>query len=390
MDTTCELEFSQKSYWDAAPFVARLQPALEKAITEHDGPRCRRIFYVLARYYARTLAIVQSALARKQEPLLVAALDNLLHLHLPLTRLRDLAPRAVPLVLPLSRTLRDRLREDLVIDLFSDLNGSASQERVLAAFGARHLLAEADAPSLGRVLDRLEKEGFVQRMGDRYRRTNRPYTTLNLDREILVALVGEELHAYFAAQGFHGVASISSRPDSFITFFNTLTCQAGPRFVQVARLFADCSPQKTDLSRWNHVDLVGSDTPRDYQVRAYSVFREMGFQGAVIEAPTGSGKTLIGSMCIQDWLDMLASGEKILVLVPTVNYQQQWVYELCFSPIGLRLSRVSESKFQEMIKSLVPDKSHIMITAGPRQEIEEQLAKKQVGDRIDRIKTTLE
>ena len=342
MDHTCELEFSKKSYWNAAPFISRLQPALEKAISEHDAPRCRRIFYVLARYYARTLAIVQSALSRNQEPLLVAALDNLLHLHLPLSRLRDLAPKAVPLVLPLTETLRDRVREDLVIDLFSELNGSASPERLLSAFLERHLLAEPDASSLNRVLDRLEKEGFVQHTGDRYHRTSRPYTTLNLDREILRALVGEELHAYFAAQGFHGVASIASRPESFIAFFNSLTsltCLAGPKFVEVARLFTDCSPQKTDLSRWYHLDLVGSDTPRDYQVRAYSMFREMGFQGAVIEAPTGSGKTLIGSMCIQDWLNMLASGEKILVLVPTVNYQQQWAYELCFSPIGLRLSR---------------------------------------------------
>ena len=54
------------------------------------------------------------------------------------------------------------------------------------------------------------------------------------------------------------------------------------------------------------------------------------------------------------------------------------LYELGINFIptfGLRLSRVSESKFQEMIKSLVPDKSHIMIAAGPRQEIEEQIAK---------------
>ena len=69
------------------------------------------------------------------------------------------------------------------------------------------------------------------------------------------------------------------------------------------------------------------------------------------------------------------------------------LYELGINFIptfGLRLSRVSESKFQEMIKSLVPDKSHIMITAGPRQEIEEQLAKKQISNHIDHIKTTLE
>lgn len=54
------------------------------------------------------------------------------------------------------------------------------------------------------------------------------------------------------------------------------------------------------------------------------------------------------------------------------------LYELGINFIptfGLRLSRVSESKFQEMIKSLVPDKSHIMITAGPRREIEEQIKK---------------
>lgn len=54
------------------------------------------------------------------------------------------------------------------------------------------------------------------------------------------------------------------------------------------------------------------------------------------------------------------------------------LYELGINFIptfGLRLSRVSESKFQEMIKSLVPDKSHVMITAGPRREIEEQIGK---------------
>lgn len=52
------------------------------------------------------------------------------------------------------------------------------------------------------------------------------------------------------------------------------------------------------------------------------------------------------------------------------------LYELGINFIptfGMRLSRVSESRFQETIKSLVPEKSHILVAAGPRQEIEEEL-----------------
>ena len=47
---------------------------------------------------------------------------------------------------------------------------------------------------------------------------------------------------------------------------------------------------------------------------------------------------MIGMMCIQDWLRQLRPGQSILVLVPTSNYQQQWTGELCYKPIGLRLS----------------------------------------------------
>lgn len=47
---------------------------------------------------------------------------------------------------------------------------------------------------------------------------------------------------------------------------------------------------------------------------------------------------MIGMMCIQDWLHKRVQGQSILVLVPTVNYQQQWVGELCYKQPGLRLS----------------------------------------------------
>jgi superfamily II DNA or RNA helicase len=66
---------------------------------------------------------------------------------------------------------------------------------------------------------------------------------------------------------------------------------------------------------WEHVDILGSPYPRPYQRDAYTIFKGYGYQGALIEAPTGSGKTLMGLMCIQDWLRTLSRGESILVLV---------------------------------------------------------------------------
>ncbi len=89
---------------------------------------------------------------------------------------------------------------------------------------------------------------------------------------------------------------------------------------------------------WGAADLIGSSYPRPYQHEAFAIFRGYGYQGQVVEAPTGSGKTLIGMMCIQDWLTTMSPGQSILVLVPTVNYQQQWVGELCYKETGLKLS----------------------------------------------------
>ena len=93
-----------------------------------------------------------------------------------------------------------------------------------------------------------------------------------------------------------------------------------------------------EASPWSFTDLIGSPYPRPYQYEAYAVFRGYGYHGQLVEAPTGSGKTMIGMMCIQDWLNDLRPGQSILVLVPTSNYLQQWTGELCYKSIGLRLS----------------------------------------------------
>ncbi|NHJ87141.1 MAG: DEAD/DEAH box helicase [Asgard group archaeon] len=85
-------------------------------------------------------------------------------------------------------------------------------------------------------------------------------------------------------------------------------------------------------------DIINSPIPRPYQLEAYYMFKGDHYNASVIDSPTGSGKTLMGMMCIQDWLRSLRKNESILVLVPTQNYQSQWVDSICFNEIGLQIS----------------------------------------------------
>lgn len=87
-----------------------------------------------------------------------------------------------------------------------------------------------------------------------------------------------------------------------------------------------------------HQDIINSPIPRPYQLEAYYMFKGDSYNADIIDSPTGSGKTLMGMMCIQDWLRTLRKDESILVLVPTQNYQSQWVDSVCFNEIGLQIS----------------------------------------------------
>ncbi|NHJ49021.1 MAG: DEAD/DEAH box helicase [Asgard group archaeon] len=87
-----------------------------------------------------------------------------------------------------------------------------------------------------------------------------------------------------------------------------------------------------------HQDIINSPIPRPYQLEAYYMFKGDHYNADIIDSPTGSGKTLMGMMCIQDWMRTLRKDESILVLVPTQNYQSQWVDSICFNEIGLQIS----------------------------------------------------
>jgi len=95
---------------------------------------------------------------------------------------------------------------------------------------------------------------------------------------------------------------------------------------------------KEEFMKILHQDIINSPIPRPYQLEAYYMFKGDNYNADIIDSPTGSGKTLMGMMCIQDWLRTLRKDESVLVLVPTQNYQSQWVDEVCFNEIGLQIS----------------------------------------------------
>ena len=138
---------------------------------------------------------------------------------------------------------------------------------------------------------------------------------------------------------FYGLDDVTSRPAEFSRTFVNLTGlseDVAARLISLALTLQEKQSKKEP--HWRFRDLLISGIPRDYQLEAYAICRGYGYRAVALEAPTGSGKTLIGMLCIEDWLSTMAPGQSILILVPTVNDQQQWVRELCYNPAGLGLA----------------------------------------------------
>lgn len=328
-------------YWDAGAFAATVLAGFEERRDAGDGAGERRAFFLLARYYGRTLAILRRALSDGATDLIERALENLIVLHRHLVRMRADAREAVPLVVTLDRAARQRVLPDLVVAVMEDSSRPLGPAGVADRVNDLHLAARARVDAVAAVQERLRSEGALEPVaGGLYRRSTRPYRRLNPDREGLRALLGNRLYRAFDAGGFPGLGAIEARPGDFRTFFSGFAgCgrALADGFVEAAAELTGRRDGDGDDGGWTHADLIGSSYPRPYQRRAFEVFRSDGYGGQVIEAPTGSGKTLVGELCIQDWLAALAPGETILVLVPTANYLRQWTAELTTAPAGLRL-----------------------------------------------------
>ncbi|MHB8764986.1 MAG: DEAD/DEAH box helicase [Deferrisomatales bacterium] len=329
-----------RRYWQAQGLADDLYREFAAAKARRDAPAMRDAFYLLARYYGRTLAILRRALRDGPEHLIVTALRNLTALHRPLHHMHDLAPTRVPLALTLDRHHRRVLVEDLVIEALQEAGRPLALPALTDRVNELHLLGQVDEATVAEHLGSLVAGGHLAPRGDRWERTRRPYDAVNLDRAALEALLGPEPYARFQEAGFHDLADVEDRPHAFREFFQELTgCGAATADLLLAAARELLAPPSLvpELGAGAHADLIGAVHSRPYQRDAFAVFRGHGYRGQVIEAPTGSGKTLVGMMCLQDWLRGMAPGELALVLVPTVNYQQQWVGELCHKPIGLRL-----------------------------------------------------
>ncbi len=317
-----------------------LQGEFVEAQRSGDAGAMHGGFYRLAKYYTRTLAILRHACGEHREPLAQAALHNFIILHRALHDMHATAPKHVPAPLTLDRTVRARLLDDVIMRVVQDTSRALSITAITREAIARDPLSRIGPAIVRRHLDTLIATDHLAARGDRYTRTNRPYVTVNLNQAALGALIPPDLIGPFDTAGFHGLSDVIDRAREFRTLFCTMTGftdGTAALFVAASELAAVEQPSGQGENPWPHADLAGSGYPRPYQFQAQAIFRGYGYQGQLIESPTGSGKTLIGMLCIQDWLRTLSVGQTILVLVPTVNYQQQWVGELCYKEVGLHL-----------------------------------------------------
>jgi superfamily II DNA or RNA helicase len=327
-----------RAYWQAQG-LAELSLARFDAAREEGVPAAeRQAYYLLAAYHRRTRRVLRAALEEGREPLAQAALRNLVLLQRPLALMATVDPEVIPQVSVLDRPARDEQARDLVVRALAESPDPQPEASLVDRVNEQRAAGRVPAAAIHRQLADLEATGHVERAGRGWKRTTRAYTESDVDGRSLRALVGEQTHEQLSRAGFRGLADLVGRPEELRERSAELLGM-GPDtadlLVEAATVLSETRGAKA--SPWRHADLLGSPYPRPYQYEAFTVFRRSNYASTLVEAPTGSGKTLIGMLCIQDWLRSLRPGQSILVLVPTANYQQQWVGELCYKPIGLRL-----------------------------------------------------
>jgi hypothetical protein len=326
------------AYWLADSYARQARERFEEAAAAEDATAIRAVFFAAATMYRRTLAIFAAAVARPNPELARVAAGNLLPLHAALAGMHQGAPLLLPAPLTVHDPLRVRFVQDLLVSALAGAGRPLPAAELEARVEESLLIGDLGARALERALAGLLEQGVLIHEQGRYSRAGASYEPLNLDREALHALLPAALCARLRERDFHGIGDVAARARHFLEEANAVL-NWGPElavaFARACRALAAYDDRFPTLLP--HADLLRSSLPRPYQYEAFAVFQGHGYNGQVVEAPTGSGKTLIGMLCIQDWLAGLAAHERILVLVPTQNYQRQWVRELCFLPTGLNL-----------------------------------------------------
>ena len=330
---------NQRGFWQAQGLVelnlSRFQAAIEAGRTD----RQRSAFFRLARYHGRTLRVLNSSLHSQDEPLAQAALHNFLALHRGMVRMHRSAPHNIPLPVALSEHSRDDFIRDLIMRVLAETPPALPFSAISQQVNHLNLLGQLSDVHIRQQLDALVQAGHIEHMESGFIRTSHPYIELDKDVAGLRALIGRTFFSSFALAGYDSLSTIDTQVQQFKLEFKHLMGLNDPHtielFLNTVHMLLDTSVTATAV--WHYTDLLHSPYPRPYQRAAFNAFRQGDYHSQIIEAPTGSGKTLIGMLCMQDWLRTLDVGQSILVLVPTNNYQQQWIDELCFNPIGLQI-----------------------------------------------------
>lgn len=330
----------QPTYWDAHSFAQNLITEFEHAYQTGDNDTVRDRFYVLAAYFRRTLAILHSSLEHRRERPTEAALENLIVLQRALSTMRRLAPDFAQSTLALEVGVHHRVNRDLVHQILVDARGPLGLRSITRRFNELDLIADARPRAIREALDALIGTGHAVASLDRYSASRLPYIDSDVDHESLSILLGPSLAPRLAASGYEGLSHVLTHRDTFRDAFMAETGFSSHTATLAVAAAAVLSPPASALhpgGRYQHADLSSSAHPRPYQRLLHAVLRAKRYAAQVIEAPSGSGKTLIGMLCIEDWLRTLGPGQSILVLVPTISYQRQWLDELCIKAHGLQM-----------------------------------------------------
>jgi superfamily II DNA or RNA helicase len=330
-----------RGYWQAESFALRIQREFSENAIAGNTAGMRSRFYALVDYYERTMLLLRDAIVHGKSPLIVSSLRSMIALNAPLQEMHKAAPNAIPFPLTLDSKLRNSLIKDLIMFDLQNANKALGIKQLTDYVNQHGFVQEFSTKAVQKHIQELIETGHVTETKNEYGTTDRLYKSSNLDDTSLQALLGSDLYSEFERAGFPGISNIVNRRSPFHKFFEELTSSG--EFIAdifIAAVLEILSPENTKgrLTTWHYSDVINSGFARPYQRVAYALFKGYGYQGQLIEAPTGSGKTLIGMMAIQNWLSSMSSGESILVLVPTVNYEQQWIRELCYKRIGLHLS----------------------------------------------------
>lgn len=329
----------RQRYWSAEAYARDAAAQFGAAKSAHDVATMRHVFFESATLYTRTLDILARSVQNRHPDLADVASANLITLHRTLAGMHVLAPEVVSLPIAARDAERERMVQDLIVGALEAAGRSLHVAQLEKRIAEWDLLGEVPPQRIHQALVSLEAQGVLVSEGNRCRLTGAALHPLNLDHEGLRAMLPADEYARLCEHGFCGISEVAARSARFREVAREYlgweegVAEGIARACGVIEAYSAAFPAGVE-----HRDLIHSSIPRPYQYEAFAVFRGMGYSGQVIEAPPGSGKTLVGMLCIQDWLARLTEGERVLVLVPSQSYQRQWVRELCYLPQGLQLS----------------------------------------------------